>query len=222
MYKRRTKRTVEQQSIFDIITKMNNTSTIDIKLNGKISSNDQVKDVEVEPTHTELMTLDQVADPFPKTAWLLIFARLCEHFVYFGTYIIFQNYVQFPRPGDGDKQSGALGCGRKMATTLTMLYSCLCNISPIGAAIIADQFWGKYKTLIVACFLYFAGLIILVLTSIPVSVKAGVGFPGFICALMILGLAVGAFKAILGPFMAEQYIRRGAVIKGKNICSIFQ
>ncbi|CAF1620133.1 unnamed protein product, partial [Adineta ricciae] len=168
---------------------------------------------EVEPTQSELATLEHVSDRFPFTTWLLIFGQLCEQFVYFGTYIVFQNYIQFPIPTNGEKQAGALGYGRKMATAVTMSYSCLCNLSPIAAAIIADQFWGRYKTLTVASFIYFFGLIILVLTSIPALTKIGVGFPGLICALIVIGLAVGAFKSIMGPFMAEQYSRKAPVIK---------
>ncbi|UJR17747.1 hypothetical protein I4U23_004645 [Adineta vaga] len=90
------------------------------------------------------------------------------------------NYIQFLIPTHGEKQPGALGYGRKMDTEVTMSYSCLCNLSPIGAAII------------------------LVLTSIPELSKVGIGFPG---------VPVGAFKSIMSPLMAEQYIRKLPVIK---------
>jgi proton-dependent oligopeptide transporter, POT family len=179
-----------------------------VEANGMKIPDVQEKYTESEPTEDELNKLEHISDRFPFTAWLLILGQLCEQFAYFGTYVIFQNYIQFPRPNHDRTQPGALGYGRKMATATMMSYSCLCNLSPIGAAIVADQVWGKHKTLTVASFIYFFGLLILVLTSIPAFTRIEIGFVGLLCALVILGLAVGAFKSIMGPFMAEQYTRK--------------
>ncbi|CAF1202255.1 unnamed protein product [Adineta steineri] len=178
-----------------------------------ISSNHPEKDVEEEPTIEEIATLEQTAERIPLAAWLLILCQLFEGFTYFGTYTILQNYIQFPMPTGDSKQAGALGGGRQLATAVTMSYSCLCNLSPIILAIIIDQFWGKYKTLCIASLLYIVGLIILVLTSIPMSVNAGAGLPGLLCALFFMGIAAGGFRTTVSPFMAEQYTRKTLVVK---------
>ena len=193
-----------------------------LEANGIKISDDQEKQTQSEPTLDEVNKLEHISDRFPFTAWLLILGQLCEQFAYCGTYILFQNYVQFPRPNHDQKQPGALGYGRRMATATMMSYSCLCNLSRIGAAIIADQFWGKHKTLTVASFIYFFGLIILVLTSIPVFTNIEMRFAGLLCALVILGLAVGAFKSIMGPFMAEQYTRKLPSIIGTTTVGFFK
>ncbi|CAF1050489.1 unnamed protein product [Adineta steineri] len=178
-----------------------------------VSSNHPEKDVEEEPTIEEVATLEQTAERIPLAAWLLILCQLFEGFTYFGTYTILQNYIQFPMPTGDSKQAGAFGGGRQLATAVTMSYSCLCNLSPIILAIIIDQFWGKYKTLCIASVLYIVGLIILVLTSIPMSVNAGAGLPGLLCALFFMGIAAGGFRTTVSPFMAEQYTRKTLVVK---------
>jgi proton-dependent oligopeptide transporter, POT family len=64
--------------------------------------------------------------------------------------------------------------------------------SPIGGAIVADQYWGRYKTIIWGCIFYIIGEIVLVLTSIPldaISTKAHIG--GFIASIIIIGLGTG-------------------------------
>jgi POT family proton-dependent oligopeptide transporter len=98
-----------------------------------------------------------------------------------------------------------------------MTYFCLFNLSPIALAIISDQFWGKYKTICVTSFIYLLGLIILVVTSIPISITRGIGLPGLICAMILLGIAGGGFRTMIGPFIAEQYTRKTLVVKGSNI-----
>ena len=193
---------------------MSTAPSMDVELNDAVASVDFPKDVEVAPTVEELSTLEHVSAPISFTACLIVFGQLCEGFALFGTAQILQNYIQFPAPGKGDNQPGALDRGRKMATAITTSFYLFYNLTPIAAAIIADQFWGAYKTLVVACFIYLLGLIVLVLSSLPISIDAGVALPALICALIILGVAVGGFSSTTGPFMAEQYTRTTPVIKG--------
>jgi POT family proton-dependent oligopeptide transporter len=137
--------------------------------------------------------------------------------VFSGTYTIFQNYIQFPVSNVSGTQAEALDHGRKTATTMTMTYYCLCNSSSIVSAMIADQFWGKYRTLCVTCSIYLLGLIILVLSSTPISIERGIGFPGLICAMIFLDVAAGGFRTMVDPFIAEQYTRKTLTIKGLDM-----
>lgn len=186
---------------------------MDIELNGAVPSVDPPKDIELQPTVEELTTLKHISAPNSFTACLIVFGQLCEGFALYGTAQILQNYVQFPVPVSGSKQPGALDRGRKMATAITTSFYLFYNLTPIVAVNIADQFWGTYKTLAVACSIYLLGLIVLVLTSIPLSIETGVALPGLINALIILGVATGGFNSAVGPFMAEQYMRITPVLK---------
>lgn len=49
------------------------------------------------------------------------------------------------------------------------------------------------------------GLIILTATSAPVAIENGAVFPGFIVAIIIIGLGTGGIKANVSPLVAEQY-----------------
>jgi dipeptide/tripeptide permease len=55
-----------------------------------------------------------------------------------------------------------------------------CTVTPILGAIIADQYIGKYKTILYFCFIYIIGLFILTMTSLPIALQHGAGLGGFI------------------------------------------
>ena len=181
----------------------------------------------VEPTEEEKKTLRHVGDPLPKAAFLVAIVELCERFSYYGASGIFQNYVM--RPLDGSQGMGALGMGHKGATGLTTFFQfwcygmfpswdslnpsmLTCSVTPIIGAIVADQYLGKYKTIVLFCFVYLAGLLILVCTSIPSALEAGAGLGGFIVAILVIGLGTGGIKSNVAPLIADQYRRRKMVI----------
>jgi len=170
---------------------------------------------EIEPTTEELNTLEHISDRLPLAACLIVICELCERFAFYGISGPVQNYIQFPVPGPNDKQPGALDRGHQTATLLTTFFQFFCYLTPILGAIIADQFWGKYKAILAACIIYLIGLLVLVLTSIPPSITAGTALPGLIIAMIILGLGTGGVKSNVSPFMADQYTRKTPIIKGK-------
>lgn len=57
------------------------------------------------------------------------------------------------------------------------------------------------------------GLLILTLTSLPVSLEHGVGLGGFIAAILVIGLGTGGIKANVSPLIADQYTRRKMVVQ---------
>lgn len=171
---------------------------------------------EIEPTAEELETLPHIADRIPLAAWLIVICELCERFAFYGMSGPFQNYIQFPVPGPNDKQPGALNLGQQMATLLTTFFQFFAYLTPIAGAIVADQFWGKYKAIFVSCCIYLVGLLVLVVTSIPPSIQAGVALPGLIIAMIILGTGAGGVKSNVSPLMADQYTRKTPVVVGKR------
>ncbi|CAF3160189.1 unnamed protein product [Rotaria sp. Silwood2] len=171
---------------------------------------------EIEPTAEEMSTLEHISDQIPLAAWLIVICELCERFAFYGLSGLFQNYIQFPKPTGNDTQPGALNRGQQTATALTMFFRFFAYITPIIGAILADQLWGKYKTIIVSCVIYMIGLIVLLLTSIPPSIDKGVAFPGLIVAMIIIGFGTGGVKSNVSPLMAEQYSRTKPIVKVIN------
>lgn len=110
-------------------------------------------------------------------------------------------------------QPGALGKGQQTATALNTFFQFWGYITPILGAIIADQYLGKYKTIVTFACIYFCGLLILTLTSIPPAIQSGAAFPGFIVSIVIIGLGTGGIKSNVSPLVGEQYRSRPAHIK---------
>ncbi|KAJ5209916.1 Major facilitator superfamily domain general substrate transporter [Penicillium cf. griseofulvum] len=172
-----------------------------------------------EPTLSEKTSLRHVAENLPLAAWLVAVVELCERFTYYGMSGLFQNYIQ--RPRDGSQGRGALGMDHQGATGLTTFFQFWCYVTPIIGAIIADQYLGKYKTIVVFCFIYMVGLLILVCTSIPTALEHGSGIGGFIVAILIIGLGTGGIKSNVAPLIADQYKRKKMAIsttkKGERV-----
>lgn len=77
----------------------------------------------------------------------------------------------------------------------------------------ADQYLGKYRTIKYFCVIYILGLLVLFLTSLPVSLQHGAGLGGFITAILLLGIGTGGIKSNVSPLIAEQYQRKVMAIK---------
>ncbi|KAJ5313052.1 hypothetical protein PENANT_c018G03468 [Penicillium antarcticum] len=172
-----------------------------------------------EPTLHEKSSLRHIAENLPISAWLVAVVELCERFTYYGMSGLFQNYVQ--RPLDGSQGRGALGMAHQGATGLTTFFQFWCYVTPILGAIIADQYLGKYKTIVLFCIVYMVGLLILVCTSIPSALEHGSGLGGFIVAILIIGLGTGGIKSNVAPLIADQYKRKKMAVsttkKGERV-----
>jgi POT family proton-dependent oligopeptide transporter len=76
---------------------------------------------------------------------------------------------------------------------------------PLFGAYMADQFWGRFKTIQVACFVAILGHIILVISAIPpVIVHPNGSIACFAIGIVIMGVGVGGFKSNISPLIAEQ------------------
>lgn len=83
-------------------------------------------DLEDFPTEEEIRTLRRVSDYIPLKLFTIAFIEACERFSYYGTIIVYTNFIQWPLPdgsrtgaGGANGQSGALGMGQRASTGLT-------------------------------------------------------------------------------------------------------
>ncbi|CAO3649716.1 unnamed protein product [Cunninghamella blakesleeana] len=146
--------------------------------------------------------LRRVADTIPVAAGFILLNELCERLAYYGGSAPFQNYVQY---GPGDNPAGKLGRGQSTATALQNFFTFFCYFTPMLGAIVADQYIGRYNTIIIFSIVYLLGWLILTCTSIPTSIEAGAGFPGYVVALVVIGFGTGGIKGIVSPMCADQY-----------------
>ncbi|SJL09229.1 related to PTR2-Di-and tripeptide permease [Armillaria ostoyae] len=167
------------------------------------------------PTEEEIETLRRVSDAIPWTAYLIAIVEMAERFSFYGSTVVFTNFIQQPLPegshtgaaGAGGV-SGALGRGQRVAFSLTTFYQFWCYVTPLLGAYIADSYWGRYKTICVAVAVALFGHVILIISAVPGVIEHSSGaMAAFIIGMIIMGLGTGLFKANISPLIAEQYKR---------------
>lgn len=107
---------------------------------------------------------------------------------------------------------GAVGCySSQLVSQAGQLHdACLCRRAggwALGAIqnprclvwVSCTQHQWCYSSLI-SCRLYFSGILLLLLTSIPPALDAGAGLGGLIGAFILIGLGVGGVKSSVAPF----------------------
>lgn len=172
-----------------------------------------------EPNVREQKTLHRVGEKLPFAVFLVAIIELCERFTYYGCQGTFQNYVS--KPYEGSLGTGGLGLHHQGATGLTVFYSFWCYVTPLAGGIVADQYLGKYKTILGSACIYMLGLLVLACTAIPQSLSTHHGEGGFIASILLTGIGTGGIKANVAPLIAEQYTRRHMEIsldkKGRRV-----
>ncbi|KAF9456670.1 peptide transporter PTR2A [Collybia nuda] len=168
------------------------------------------------PTEEERRTLRRVADKIPWNAYLIAVVELAERFSFYGSSVVFTNFIQQPLPkgshtGAGflHGQSGALGLGQRASTGLTTFYQfwCVCYVTPLLGAWIADTYLGRFNTVCIAVAVALVGHIILIVAAVPGVIEKSSAIGAFSVALIVMGLGTGLFKANISPLIAEQYKR---------------
>jgi POT family proton-dependent oligopeptide transporter len=108
---------------------------------------------------------------------------------------------------------GALGQGQAVATALGNFFKFWAYTSTVIGAIVADQYLGKFRAILLAGGIYVAGLIILVGTSTHAGITSGAGLGGLIAAMVTIGLGTGGIKSNITPMCAEQYANSKPLLK---------
>jgi POT family proton-dependent oligopeptide transporter len=151
-----------------------------------------------------------VADSLPRSVWLVTVVEFCERFAFFGLSGPFQNYIQ---NSNDSLRPGAIGLGQAHATSLNQFFQFWCNITPIFGAIIADQYLGRFNTIVYHSLVYILGLIVLFVTSLPVAIHHDAALGGLITAMILIGLGTGGIKSNVSPLVAEQLTSKKQVIR---------
>ncbi|KAK6362359.1 hypothetical protein TWF730_006053 [Orbilia blumenaviensis] len=187
------------------------------------------REEEDAPTEEEIRTLRHVSDKIPWNAYTVAFVELCERFSYYGTTVVFTNFIQQSRPegsrtgaGGHDGQSGALGRGQRASTGLGTFNTFWVYLLPLFGAYVADTYWGRYKTICVAVAVAMVGHVLLVVSAVPTVIDHPDGALGcFAVAIIIMGIGTGGFKANISPLVAEQskntYLRVDTLPSGERV-----
>lgn len=174
------------------------------------------------PTAEELATLRRVPNKFPLKVFTIAFIELCERFSYYGCTAVCEfprscsissctldstltlpqvtNFIHQPLPpgsktGADPEQAGALGMGQQAAVGITTFNQFWQYFVPLFGAFVADQYWGRYKTITVALGVDIFGHIILLLSALPpIIVKKDSALSCMILGILVIGFGTGGFK----------------------------
>ncbi|EEQ89342.1 hypothetical protein RJZ56_005474 [Blastomyces dermatitidis] len=173
------------------------------------------------PTPDEIETLRRVPDKIPWLAFSIAFVELCERFSYYGTIVVFVNFIQRDLPegsttgaGGTHRTPGALGLGQRASTGLTLFNSFWSYVMPLAGAYVADQYWGRFNTIMYSIAVALVGHTVLIISAIPPVLKNPNGAVAcFAVGLIIMGVGTGGFKSNISPLIAEQYTEEYMFIK---------
>ncbi|KAI1372117.1 POT family-domain-containing protein [Hypoxylon crocopeplum] len=164
-------------------------------------------------TEDEVRDLLHVVDRVPVRLWVACLAGILERFVWYGATAPLQNYLQNP---PGGSVPGVLGLHQATASNFVNVLIIGSYITPVPAAVIADSWLGRYKTMLYAAIIESIGATILFATSLPIAIHEGAALSGVITACVLLAIGSGAFKTTVVPFIADQYDQTDFRICARN------
>ncbi|KAF2651589.1 PTR2-domain-containing protein [Lophiostoma macrostomum CBS 122681] len=153
---------------------------------------------------TEVRHLRRVVDHIPLRLWAVALIGFWERFTFWGLTAPWQNYME----NELDSRNGipgALGLGQAQATRIYCAFYIFYYISPLVFAILSDTRLGRYKTLCITTIVYVLGCAAVTATSFDRPLRAGLGLPGLLIGMLLVGLGGGGFKMLMVPFLADQY-----------------
>ncbi|KAI5816460.1 MFS peptide transporter [Pyronema omphalodes] len=182
------------------------------------------EDKEDEPTAEELRTLPRVPGRSKFVSWTIAFMEMCERISFCGQIAVFQNFIQRGLPegspngvGRGNIASGALGLGQRTATSISNFDVFLVYAMPLMGGYLADTRWGRYKTILIAIFVYlFGNAILIVAASPPLLEMPRASLALLIIAIIVQAMGTGSIKACTGTFLTEQSIDDRPKIASRN------
>lgn len=134
--------------------------------------------------------------------------------------------MQNPRNTAEEHAPGALGLGQALATRIYCSFYIFYYVAPIFLAYIADSKLGQFKSLVISMTLYCSGILVLTISSMTVCLDKGWGVPGLGIAMFLIGLGGGGVRAVLPPFLADQYEKREPQLKtlksGKSVITDYE
>lgn len=94
-----------------------------------------------KPTPEQMHTLRRVSGKIKWAMWTIAFVELCERFSYYGSAVLYTNFVNHglppgsttgaPLAGDPNPQAGALGMGPKAAQGISLFNQFFAYIMPL-------------------------------------------------------------------------------------------
>ena len=94
--------------------------------------------------------------PYPKSVFFILSTEFCERYSFYGMRSILSIYL-----------SRKLKFSEATATVIFHSFNMLCYFTPVFGAMIADQFLGKFRTIVYISLIYVLGHLLKTLAAVP-------------------------------------------------------
>jgi POT family proton-dependent oligopeptide transporter len=94
--------------------------------------------------------------------------------------------------------------GQRASTGITTFNQFWQYLMPLLGAYLADQYWGRYKTISYALVIDIIGHIILIISAVPGVIQTDGALGAMIVAIIVIGFGTGGFKPNVNPLIVEQ------------------
>ncbi|XP_063363292.1 peptide transporter family 1-like [Cydia amplana] len=134
----------------------------------------------------------RVKDRFPRIVIIIVVAEFCERFSYSGMRAFLTLYLR-----------SKLGYSDDEATELYHVFATFVYLFPIFGGIMADNYLGKFRTILYMMFVYAAGNLLVAITAIPLF-----ALPGRLCTLLglfLITVGTGGIKPCVTAFGGDQF-----------------
>ncbi|KAJ1705300.1 hypothetical protein NYO67_12539 [Aspergillus flavus] len=98
---------------------------------------------------------------------------------------------------------GVLGLREAMATNIVNAMMAAGYLATIPAAVMADMWLGRYRTILVSALVQLCGSAILFETSFPRAVQAGAAEGGLATAIVLISPGSGGVRSSIAPFIVH-------------------
>ncbi|XP_034831355.1 peptide transporter family 1-like [Maniola hyperantus] len=147
------------------------------------------KEVDVKNGDTKTTTNER----FPRVVIIIMLAEFCERFSFSGMRAFLTLYLR-----------SKLGYSDEGATEIYHVFSTFVYFFPILGGILADNYLGKFRTILYLMFVYAAGNILVAVTAIP-----QLELPKRLCTivgLFMITVGTGGIKPCVTAFGGDQFI----------------
>lgn len=113
---------------------------MDLSYTGSTEGSSEHEVYDDTPTEEELRTLRRVSGKIKWAMWTIAFAELCERFSYYGSAVLYTNFIQRELPegsttgsniGTSARTPGALGMGQRASTGLGLFNQFFAYMLPL-------------------------------------------------------------------------------------------
>uniref|UniRef100_A0A2H8U2U1 Peptide transporter family 1 n=1 Tax=Melanaphis sacchari TaxID=742174 RepID=A0A2H8U2U1_9HEMI len=132
---------------------------------------------------------------YPKSVWYIFGNEFCERFSFHGLKAILVLFFTTIQEYDHDT-----------STILFHMFLVCAYLSPLFGAIIADSYWGKYKTIYILSIVHAIGNILVAVASFVTSISLNFQRLFTIIGLLLTSIGAGGIKPCVSSFGGDQFV----------------